>query len=93
MCLSNQLILSQLENNWPQAVEGFLQNPPRSGKADAQVSAGSGSKPARSAGDHCDARMFAQVFAQAFRIIAQASDARKNHVCALRRMDGHARPL
>ena len=49
-----------------QPVKRFLQDAARSSKADAQVPAGAGAKPSRSAGNQRNAGLFAKLLAQSF---------------------------
>src|SRR6476659_4967593 len=67
-------VTGNLGNGRFQAIEGLLQNTPRGGKADAQMSGRSGTKPARRAWYQGDVRLLTELLAQPFCIVAEAVD-------------------
>src|SRR5580765_2401447 len=85
-------VACDLGNDRLEAVEGLLQNAPRSGKADAQMSGRSGTEPARRAGNQSDAGLLVKLPAEALSVIAEAVHIREDDVGSLRRVHPYARP-
>src|SRR5215470_3935967 len=56
------------------------------------MAAGAGTKPASSARDKSNARLFAQLLAKFFCVLAEAANTRKSYIRPFRRMYGNSGP-